>query len=379
MRFIVALINIFFLSISLGFSAICDKNLCIGVIDAGSTGTRLYIYSYSPNAQGNSSIKEVWSKKIQPGFASLELKKESVDAYFDRLLTDIPFNNISYYFYSTAGMRLHSRIRQGRYYRYLRDWFVEHPQHQLAEAKTITGNEEGKFAWLAVNYQLGTFSKKSAPVGVFDFGGASVQFVMPVKPQMGKNNNDLVHLTVNNKPYTIFVHSFLGLGIVEVSHQYLNQAQCFSTGYELPDGSFAQGDAYHCREEISKLVNNVHKVDMYIQPIVKDNPECSWYAIGGLVYLADTEVFNFAEGIFNMQDLLAISDQSLCKKKWSELQTQFPRDDNAYRNCLDAAAYYSLIHEGYGVPETKPIHLIKNSAADWTIGVVVNRNMVSMR
>jgi Golgi nucleoside diphosphatase len=45
-----------------------------------------------------------------------------------------------------------------------------------ANARVISGEEEGTFGWIAVNFLLQTFAKgPSATVGALDMGGASVR------------------------------------------------------------------------------------------------------------------------------------------------------------------------------------------------------------
>lgn len=66
------------LSSSLGFSAsiVCPENRCIAVVNAGNSGSRLHIYSYEMDASNAPvEIKNVFSKKIEPGLSSIELNQ----------------------------------------------------------------------------------------------------------------------------------------------------------------------------------------------------------------------------------------------------------------------------------------------------------------
>lgn len=91
----------------------CEKHSCIAVIDAGSTGSRLHIYSYDTDDTNTPiHIEEIWNKKIKPGFASIQPNSVTIDAYLTMLLADAPIHNIPVYFYATAGMRLLPQSQQ---------------------------------------------------------------------------------------------------------------------------------------------------------------------------------------------------------------------------------------------------------------------------
>ncbi len=45
----------------------CKEHACIAVVDAGSTGSRIHLYAYDNDNGTPENIKEVFSKKINPG------------------------------------------------------------------------------------------------------------------------------------------------------------------------------------------------------------------------------------------------------------------------------------------------------------------------
>lgn len=372
-RFLAVILSVLvFTSNSFAQSNQCDKHQCIAVVDAGSTGSRLHIFSYDTDETNTPiHIKELWNKKTQPGFATIEAN--AIDAYLTILMSDAPIKQIPVYFYATAGMRLQPQTKQKNYYAQLSNWFTKHTEWQLKDAKTITGNEEGLYDWLSVNYHLGRLnSTNTQSIGVMDMGGASVQIVFPIAPNQAIDDKSQVKISVYGKEYNLFIRSFLGLGQTEMSHQFLDSASCFANDYPLPDGAAGQGNASICKEEVSTLMNNVHGVKQLIQPLLASNPVESWYGIGGIANLAESPFFHFSNKQFTNKELLQQADTELCHQRWDVLNNQFPNDDYLYGYCLTSSYFYALMVDGYGLsPEETVNYMPPERNIDWTTGVVL--------
>lgn len=371
-----SVILLFFVSIcpSVAQNNVCETQPCIAIVDAGSTGSRLHIYAYDLD-ESNSPVhvKEVWNKKIKPGFATIEANTATIDSYLTILFAGAPAHAIPTYFYATAGMRLLPKMKQKKYYDELNDWFSQHADWPLKEAKTITGNEEGLYDWLSVNYHLGTLtSSSSKPVGVMDMGGASVQIAFPIAETSTLEERSQIKIDLYGQHYTIYVHSFLGLGQTEMSHQFLNSSSCFANHYPLPDGGEGVGNAFSCAQEVSSLMNHVHGVNTLVQPLLATNPIESWYSIGGIANLADSQLFHFEQSQFTNHELIQQADSQICQQQWDTLNNQFPNDDYVYQYCLFSAYYYALMVNSYGLlPEQKINYIPPEQNIDWTIGVVL--------
>jgi hypothetical protein len=356
----------------------CQDQQCIAVIDAGSTGSRVHIYAYDlDETKSPIHIHELWNKKIKPGFATIEPNADTIDAYLTTLLASAPEQHIPVYFYATAGMRLLSTSKQKKYYTELQNWFSKQDRWELKDAKTITGNEEALFDWLSVNYHLGNFeSVQNQSVGVMDMGGASVQIVFPLKDNTTTNDKSHIQIDLYGQHFTLFVHSFLGLGQTEMSHQFLNSASCFPNNYPLPDGELGQGNALACEQEVSSLMNNVHNINHLIHPLLTTNPVDAWYTLGGISNLADDSLFHFTNAQLTNQSLLQQGDSQVCKQQWDNLNDQFPNDDYVYQYCLFSAYYYALMVDGYGLyPEQIINYIPPEQNMDWTTGVVLHHSI----
>lgn len=353
----------------------CTTHQCIAVIDAGSTGSRLHIFTYDLDETNSpTQINEIWSKKITPGLATIGATQNQVDTYLTHLFSEAPLN-IPVYFYATAGMRLIPQTVQKIYYQKVQNWFNKQSKWHLVEAKTITGNEEALYDWLAVNYHLGTLkSSTSESIGVMDIGGASVQIVFPMPSKstyQKKTLNQHMEFDLYGQHFKLFVHSFLGLGQNEMSHQFLNVPSCFSEGFILPDGALGQGDAQICKEKVLSLINT-HQVSNKVQPALTATHINSWYVIGGLPYLVESPPFQFEGNQITNQDLLQQANHLICHSQWESLSSQF---SNEYLElyCLLPSFYYALMVDGYGLDANQPINYVPSEQnQDWTIGVVLH-------
>jgi hypothetical protein len=376
MRYIAVLLSLsmlFSLSLKAAAQANCQEHQCMAIVDAGSTGSRFHIYAYDlDSTQTPIHITEIWSKKIKPGFASLELNQTTINNYLATLFSGSPESNLPVYFYATAGMRLLPQPKQQQYYTFIQQWFAEQSAWKLRKAKTITGKEEGLYGWLAVNYQLGSLTKKDQElVGVMDMGGASVQIIFPVQRVSAVNSNDVQQFDLYGRHLNLFIHSFLGLGQSEVTHQFLDEASCFVENYELPTGEPASGDAYSCENDISSLMNAVHKVNRTVQPALGESQVNNWFVLGGMAELAKSKPFQF-NGEFSIQSLLEQANSQVCHQQWSNLNSLYPDNEYLFGYCLFPAYYYALIVDGYGLQPQQPIQFMTENS-DWTLGAVLTQ------
>lgn len=371
------LLLICFFSSSLGFSAsiLCPENRCIAVVDAGKTGSRLQIYSYEMDVTNTPfHINNVFSKKIEPGFASIDLKQKAINQYLSLLFSDVPELKIPVYFYATSGMRLLNFSTQQAYYAKLTQWFSLQSQWKLVAARTLKGREEALYGWLAVNYALNTLAIPSAPlVSVVDTGSASVQIAFPLKTVQAINPDDYINIDVYGRHVSLFIHSFLGLGQDEIRSQYLDNGDCFPNNYPLPNGALATGDFPLCENQLPPLVNAIHHVDSTVKSVVQSNSGQTWYIIGGISAMLQERPFSFDDNTFTTQELAEKANRQVCHQDWSILGTLNPKNKHLFASCLNASYFYSLFVEGFGISLIQPIHYFSNktNTTDWTLGVVI--------
>lgn len=372
-RITLVLLCFFSAFVNAGSPAItCAQSHCLAIVDAGSTGSRIHIYSYDLDFKSTPvNINKVWSNKVKPGIANIE--PQNIDAYLTDLFTEAPAENIPVYFYATGGMRLVSYPKQQLFYNSLQNWFTTQSPWTLMDAKTISGKQEAIFGWLALNYKLGTLQSPDKPLAsMMDMGGASVQIAIPVEKMDAIDPQDIVQLDTYDRHITLFAHSFLGLGQTEISHHYLDEASCFPNEYPLPNDTTGQGDASVCQYDITKLINSVHDVNHLINPVIIANPDATWYTISGLGTLVKNKPFKFDNHQFSSQSMLKQADQKLCRQSWLTLSTKYADNDYTYINCLTSAYYYALMVNGYGLkPDQVVNYMPDEDEPSWALGVVL--------
>ncbi|KAG0345502.1 Golgi apyrase [Podila humilis] len=288
------------------------------VIDAGSSGSRIHIYSWldktyinqvlsqhetigrlptiEPGVQSGSEHSGEWTKKTEPGIADFKDRPEDVGEHLESLLDHalkiIPADlipNTPIYLLATAGLRLvQDDIRQqilANSCSYIKDNY----KFKIGECKdhirNISGQEEGIYGWVAINYLMGGFDNggvkmvTSAAVpgtgsnnsnqneselvlsnegdnsnstsnshskdddnsgsdndlsgthghtlGFLDMGGASTQIAFePSSKASADHANDLMKVNLNTLDgktleYNVFVTTFLGYGSNEARRRYV--------------------------------------------------------------------------------------------------------------------------------------------------------------
>ncbi|KAF9131687.1 Golgi apyrase [Mortierella sp. 14UC] len=281
------------------------KNRQFGiVIDAGSSGSRLHIYSWinrnhilqttphaqiagvlptiEPGVESDSEHAAEWTKRTEPGIADFKDRPDDVGEHLepllDHALTIIPESEIArtpIYVLATAGLRLvQDDIREQILTNscdYIRDNYKFYMGECKNHIKNISGEEEGIYGWVAINYLMGGFdnggvkmikpevpdseshnsddSSSIPPVdshgsgtksqgdddsfshrhtlGFLDMGGASTQIAFEPSPEASRAHaNDLmaVHLRTldgHTLEYNVFVTTFLGYGSNQARRRYV--------------------------------------------------------------------------------------------------------------------------------------------------------------
>lgn len=236
--------------------AVDKLSSCHILFDAGSSGTRLYIYE----KQGNNWIEHQGPKvaALADPIREMRGKKESdIDAVttelvsaFDSIKQDPPlikgesawtaFNwqqqchVTSLVVYATAGMRIAEQenpVASTKLWVNLRQKLqTKFGKKVSITARTLSGYEEGLYAWLAVKEQ-----KKRTNFGVVEMGGASSQITFPC-PSCDASDDAIKIVMVNGNPVQIYSYSFLGVGLDEVAKTFGMPTACsYGIGVSQPN------------------------------------------------------------------------------------------------------------------------------------------------
>ncbi|XGW21727.1 hypothetical protein V3C99_004584 [Haemonchus contortus] len=350
------------------------------IMDAGSTGTRLFLYSWT-----SSSDKELIDivpaldhlnnhvvKKVYPGLSSFQDRPEKAAEYIRPLLDYasqfIPHDKLPYtpvFLLATAGMRLVPEKQQAAI---LADLHTKLPlmtpmQIMKEHIKVIEGKWEGIYSWIAVNYILGKFkinngSITSRPdtVGMIDMGGASMQiaFEMPPKDDFRSENVENVNLGCRDDDdrhkYKLFVTTFLGYGVNEglrkyeqqLSDQLLSTKESYVRDECMPvnlqkvinrsDGSMfvrkGIGDWEGCVDKLSNMITKP-----FVHPKSLCKPNCFFGSVAApMVSLSSMALYGFSEYWYSLDEVLSLGgrynytliaekSKQFCSQRWSAIQS----------------------------------------------------------
>ncbi|CAI5475028.1 unnamed protein product [Closterium sp. Yama58-4] len=220
------------------------------IIDAGSTGSRIHVYQFNPKLElmeiGNDLELFV---ALKPGLSSFrENAKGAADSLrplIDKALTVVPEevrSTTPIRVGATAGLRLLPGDLADNILEAVREMLKEYPFTFAADSvKILDGADEGSFAWVTVNYLLGNLGKDiSQTVGVVDLGGGSVQMTYAVPDDVAAKAPEgyVRRLSGMGKTYGVYVHSYLGFGLMAARAQVLKAKPPGSEGHAcLPKGT----------------------------------------------------------------------------------------------------------------------------------------------
>ncbi|KAJ8096874.1 nucleoside phosphatase family-domain-containing protein [Lipomyces tetrasporus] len=222
------------------------------VIDAGSSGSRVQIYSWPSTFTSKSTLPKVgkggdhWHKKVKPGISSYnthidDLAESHLEPLIDHAKTIIPpekHAETPIFLYATAGMRLLSPGDQQKLLSRTCQYIVRQSNFLLtdcdAHVKVIDGETEGLYGWLALNYMMGSLDspdkhnhgKGHHTYGFLDMGGASAQVAFaPNSTEAEKHMDDLYSVRLRTqagepREFSVFVSTWLGYGANEAHRRY---------------------------------------------------------------------------------------------------------------------------------------------------------------
>ena len=233
------------------------------VIDAGSSGSRVQVYSWLEpvharsvaNATELDSLPVVvkgdrkgknWQKKIHVGISTFADSPDEVGDKHIKLLLDhaasiVPPSARSttpVFLLATAGMRLLEEDTQAQILSNVCSYITDHTDFWLPHCdmhvQVISGTQEGLYGWIAINYLMGGIDHPEIhehgdghhTYGFLDMGGASAQIAFaPNTTETIAHNEDLQFLRLRtldgrDREFRVFVSTWLGFGANEARRRY---------------------------------------------------------------------------------------------------------------------------------------------------------------
>ncbi|KAI8576095.1 hypothetical protein K450DRAFT_258434 [Umbelopsis ramanniana AG] len=246
------------------------------VIDAGSSGSRVHVYSWKdyahllqtqplealrgkvPTVERGDKLGLKWTLKEHPGISTYAGKTKDIGDHLKMLLDFaeevVPateHKQTPIFLMATAGMRLLPKEDQEDILSATCNYIKKNSGFKLEncnkQIKIISGELEGLYGWTAVNYLMGGFDasisasldeqpknadgirEQHHTFGFLDMGGASTQIAFePEHHQKEEHMDDLEKITLHTLDgrrieYDVFVTTFLGYGSNEARRRYLEE------------------------------------------------------------------------------------------------------------------------------------------------------------
>ncbi|XP_053778389.1 ectonucleoside triphosphate diphosphohydrolase 1 isoform X5 [Desmodus rotundus] len=297
-------------------------------------------------------------------------------------------------------------------------------------ARILSGEEEGAYGWITVNYLLGKFTKKlrwltlmpndnesQETYGALDLGGASTQITFVPQNQTIESPQNALYFRLYGKDYSVYTHSFLCYGKDQALLQKVAkdiqatngtiQDPCFNHGYSrvmnvsdiynstctwefqnrLPFHQFeiqGIGDFEECQQSIIKLFNTSQcpYSRCAFNEIFLPQLQGQFGAFSAYYYVMKFLNLTSEEPI--SQEKMIDTIKKFCSRPWKELKTNFGDVKEKYLSeyCFSGTYIISLLQTGYHfTPDNwKNIHFmgqIRNTDVGWTLGYMLNlTNMI---
>jgi hypothetical protein len=394
------------------------------IIDAGSSGSRIYIYCWKPG--GDPANRGPWvtaalgqqGKPLVFKFSTpLSDKSCESDAHncLSRLIDDARQNIgndpqiTRVHLMATAGMRRkevdypkETKVTMDTAEAYLKKTFKS---ASTVTSTIITPEQEALYGWIAVNYLMGFLKDKdgnsSPTMGILELGGASTQIAYA---SSDPSSQGLATLPWGDTTYQIYRHSFDGLGqdkaLDKINYSYSNSGHssmskqrrpinpCYPIDYPIPGddglGAWNYGDGLgagnynDCKNQIENtlLLSLPNDQQMDKQ---RRQPHGVFLAYAGYYYTYSFLSKVFEKPILSLAELETAGSQ-YCSERWEKLdnwEKLKSYSDEKYLPlwCFRAAYIAALLQTGYGFPNaTQQIFTtdtIQGNEISWTLGAMV--------
>ncbi|KAI8807683.1 nucleoside phosphatase GDA1/CD39 [Cladochytrium replicatum] len=400
------------------------------IIDAGSTESRIHVYRFlscvlpagsSADAPSPTLEDEVFVQTT-PGLSSFRDDPQAAARSLDKLLIvaleNVPLEeqkNTPITVKATAGLRLLGKEKSDEILK-----AVEHRLRKVYPFKVVDrygvvvmdGKDEGVFAWITVNYLLGNLGKSDGhpTAAVMDLGGASTQIVFEPAADGGEyimaEGDHKYELAYGGRKHVLFQHSYLRYGLMEsrkriksaaaspASPSADNFSTCheptFSEIFNLPSDSQSSptswkgkgADFRHCKSLISR-----HLFDK--SPTSCQRKPCSFDGVYQPRLVEkfssdrDLNAFSYFFDWFVVSTLTMGS--RMCASTHPPIENQSirhltPEKIKQYLAenpdwCLDIAYTYSLLADGYELPDDRVLKLaqkIRGVETGWALGAAMH-------
>jgi hypothetical protein len=314
------------------------------VIDAGSTGNRVYVYKQS---EGNNAIPDITVQNLDKikdkdgnkikikNKNDLPLAGNDVNQTIKPLLDlakaylqnkNVEINTVPVSVLATAGMRVLANENESKVIAKYAEVqaIIESAGFKVNSVRTILGTDEGLYSWLDINYNN---LKEAKPTkGIIEVGGASAQIAFNTSDNQNvsqftaPSQATITKFQLNGKIYNVFSISYLGLGQnmarkmmnMHNSNMPMNKNSCYVGNYInkaqpllfpnsiFPNSTFASADTSFRVES-----NNIFDFDACsknYQTILSMADYASLFQIRSVENFASTDFLGLASIYWRFQE-----------------------------------------------------------------------------
>lgn len=371
------------------------------VIDAGSTGSRIHVFTFRRTSAGEGLILENTDfDEIEPGLSYYLNKPEegvySVKGLLQQALKFVPkseWHSTPVSLRATAGLRLLPDLVAGNIMKQVRKVLMLSPFKTLNDFISIMdGDDEGIFAWTTLNFLTDNLNKQLS-FGALDLGGGSTQIVFKPMSQETILKSPESHLNtvkILGSQYDLYSYSYLGLGLMSARQAVLDFTTslvgnvnavgnignvstnpCIQPTYEgvwsfsgkkiMIHGNSSFGYE-NCLHYVKQIVSKVHQPAEIVD---RDFYAFSYYYDTAIVLgLIAPNV----GGPLSLQRYLNAA-KKVCSEEGKEMLL-----DNPFL-CLDAVYITTLLRNGFGFQETQIFQVtrkINNVELSWALGAALH-------
>ena len=356
-------------------------NNSVIVVDCGSSGTRLHIWTLTDTSMSDQNFK------VSPGLSSFvddhtkNLSANGVDtqglkASVDALVAKVPATakNLSVYVYATAGMRLVRQNAAAEVMQDAQDELTAQGFTTVKSSKVITGAMEGYYDWIGLNTGVIMQQLPAGQMqGALDLGGGSTEISFAVSGNHSLSPSlKTIPFKYGNTTYHIVSQSYLGKGQdqarASIDNAYpTNRASCYPAHVWNDEATGTKNPVYNfdtCQKNSTSYLIQAGVAEQ-LKPIsTAMSAVKQWSAFSGFHYMA--QFFN----IQKLSDLTPALVNASCQISWSDFVAKHqPGDKQSYLQnyCFSAAYSYALLSNVY---KLNAVTFSKNDV-DWTEGTAL--------
>ncbi|NXH46321.1 ENTP5 diphosphohydrolase, partial [Dicaeum eximium] len=375
------------------------ENTFYGIMfDAGSTGTRIHIYTFVQKSPENlPEVEGEIFESVKPGLSAYadqpEKGAETVKTLLDMAVDAVPphlWKKTPVVLKATAGLRLLSEEKAQALLSEVKEVFEESPFLVPEDSVAIMdGSHEGIICALGAVLSMVLFAgqlsgQNQQTVGILDLGGASTQitFLPRLEETLKEAPGDfLTSFEMFNSTYKLYTHSYLGFGLkaarlatlgalnMEVVDGQMFRSSCLpkqleaewhfgGVKYQYGGNKEGQTGFKPCYLEVLKVVkgklhqpDEIHRSPFYAFSYYYDRA-------------ADTNLIDYERGgVLEVRDF---------ERKAKEVCDNMERYNSASPFlCMDLTYITALLKEGFGFRDNTVLKLTKkvnNIETSWTLG-----------